>query len=219
MHGVVLAAGEGSRMGEQTADVPKAFMEIDGQTLYERQRLALAPFVDRVTVVLGYQHETVLEQFEPARTVIVDGWDEYDNAESLYRALECVEDDVLVLNGDVVVTPSAIERVCGAHWSTRENVVAYLPERQGDHTAIRLDETAHVTEYGMVDGYRHAGLGVIDGAYADEAAAHLRANRSGWYPSVYQTIPTRGVAIDPNDHLEINRPRDHRAAKERLPLS
>jgi molybdopterin-guanine dinucleotide biosynthesis protein A len=48
MHGIVLAAGEGSRMGEQTVDVPKAFMEIEGQTLYQRQRAALEPYIDEI---------------------------------------------------------------------------------------------------------------------------------------------------------------------------
>lgn len=219
MHGVILAAGEGSRMGDQTADVPKAFMKIEGRTLYERQRAALEPYVDDLMVVLGYQHETVIEQFDPRRTVIVESWDEHDNAESLYRALDCLDDDVFVLNGDVVVADRAVERVCECHATVGENVVAYLPGLQDDHTAIRLDDDGRVLEYGMVPGHRHAGLGIIDSGYVDAAAAHLRDNRSEWYPSVYQALPTRGVAISRTDHLEINRPRDHRAAKERLPLS
>ena len=219
MHGVILAAGEGSRMGEQTADVPKAFMEVAGHTLYTRQREALEPYVEAVTVVLGYRHETVLDRFGPSRKVIVDSWDEYDNAESLYRALECLDgDDVLVLNGDVVVTPRAVERVCEEHRTTGENVVAYLPGVQDEHTAIRLDDDGRVIAYGKLPGHRHAGLGIVDSDCADAAAAHLRNNRSEWYPSVYQVLPTRGVAIAPADHLEINRPRDHRVAKERLPL-
>lgn len=219
MHGVVLAAGEGSRMGERTADVPKAFMEVAGRTLYTRQREALEPYVDAVTVVLGYRHETVLERFGPARNVIVDAWDQYDNAESLFRALDCLEDDdVLVLNGDVVVTPRAVERVCQEHRAAGENVVAYLPGVQDEHTAIRLDDDGRVTAYGKLPGHRHAGLGIVDSDYADEAAAHLRNNRGQWYPTVYQALPTRGVAIAEEDHLEINRPRDRRAAKERLPL-
>jgi len=219
MHGVVLAAGEGSRMGEQTADVPKAFMEVAGRTLYTRQREALEPYVDAVTVVLGYRHETVLERFGPSRKVIVDAWEEYDNAESLYRALECLDgDDVLVLNGDVVVTPRAVEQVCEEHRATGENVVAYLPGGQNEHTAVRLDDDGNVTAYGELSGHRHAGLGVIDNDYAGAAAIHLRNNRSEWYPSVYQVLPTRGVAIAPEDHLEINRPRDYRVARERLPL-
>ncbi|MGQ4557187.1 NTP transferase domain-containing protein [Halobellus sp. GM3] len=220
MHGVILAAGEGSRMGEQTIDVPKAFMEIQGKTLYNRQRAVLEPYVDELTVVLGYQHETVLERFGPSRRVIVDRWDEYDNAESLYRALEHVrDDDLFVLNGDVVVTARAVDAVYERHRSVGENVVAYVPGIQSEHTAVRLDGDGRVTAYGKLPGHRHAGLGIIDRTYADEAASFLRENRREWYPSLYQVVPTTGVPISPEDHLEINRPQDHRIAQQRLPLS
>ena len=219
MHAVILAAGEGSRMGEHTEDVPKAFMEIEGRTLYEYQREAIDPLVDDVTVALGYRHENVLDRVRTARAVVVEAWDEYDNAESLYRALGEVDDDVLVLNGDVVVTPAVVERVCRRYRELDgESVVGYLPGVQSEHTAIRLDERGRVTDYGEITGYRHAGMGVIDHGHIDEAAAHLRRNREEWYPLVYTTVPTRGITIPDSEHLEINRPRDRRKAKGRLPL-
>lgn len=219
MHGVILAAGEGSRMGEHTEDVPKAFMEIGGRTLYEYQREAIDPHIDAVTVVLGYRHENVLDRLRTAQAVVVEAWDEYDNAESLYRALEVIDDDVLVLNGDVVVTPDAVTRVCRRYRDLDgESVVVHLPGTQSEHTAIRLDGRGRVTDYGEIAGYRHAGMGVLDREHIDEAAAHLRRNRANWYPSVYPTVPTRGVAIPESDHIEINRPRDKRVAMGRLPL-
>jgi len=199
-------------MGEQTADVPKAFMEIEGQTLYQRQRAALEPYVDEITVVLGYQHEAVLERFDPSQKVIVERWDEYDNAESLYQALQDISDDnAFVLNGDIVISPRAAEKVYESR-SDGENVVAYLPGIQTEHTAIQLDDE-RVSAYGLLPGHRHAGLGIIDKDSTDDAVAHLQNNRTEWYPSIYQTIPTKGVPIDPADHLEINRPRDHRVAQ------
>lgn len=204
-------------MGERTVDVPKAFIEIEGETLYQRQRAALDPYVDEITVVLGYQHETVLERFDLSRKVIVERWDEYDNSESLYRALRDIgDDDAFVLNGDVVIPPRTAEKVADSR-SDGENVVAYLPGRQTEHTAVQLDGD-RVSAYGLIPGHRHAGFGVIDSDSTDEAVAHLQRNRTGWYPSLYQTIPTTGVPIDPTNHLEINRPRDHRVAQERLPI-
>ncbi|WP_313696184.1 NTP transferase domain-containing protein [Halorarum halobium] len=219
MHAVILAAGEGSRMGEHTEDVPKAFMEVGGRTLYEYQREAIDPHVEDVTVALGYRHEKVLDRVHTAQAVVVEAWDEYDNAESLYRALEGIDDDVLVLNGDVVVTPEAVASVRRRYRDLEgESVVVHLPGIQTEHTAIRLDERSRVTDYGEITGFRHAGMGVLDREHIDAAAAHLRRNRGGWYPSMYLTVPTRGVEIPESDHVEINRPRDRRAAKGRLPL-
>ncbi|QLG64215.1 NTP transferase domain-containing protein [Halorarum salinum] len=220
MHAVILAAGEGSRMGEYTEEVPKAFMEISGRTLYDYQREAIDPHIDAVTVALGYRHENVLDRLRTAEHVVVEAWDEYDNAESLYRALEVIDDDVLVLNGDVVVTPAAVERVRRRYRALDgESVVVHLPEVQNEHTAIQLDDDGRVVDYGEITGYRHAGMGILDRDHIDDAAAHLRRNRADWYPSMYIDVPTRGVAIPETDHVEINRPRDRRAAKGRLPLS
>lgn len=220
MHAVILAAGEGSRMGDLTNEVPKAFMEIEGRSLYERQREAIDPHVDGVTVVLGYRHENVVDQLGPARTVIVETWREHDNAESLYRALDCIDDeDVLVLNGDVVVAESAIDSICRSHqMTTEESVVAHLPTVQSEHTAIQLDD-GRVVNYGEITGYRHAGLGILDRNHIDAAANHLRGRRTEWYPSMYLAVPTRGVEIPSGDHIEINRPQDKQAAQGRLPLS
>lgn len=251
MHAVILAAGEGSRMGEHTDDVPKAFMEVDGRTLYERQREALAPHADSVTVVLGYRHEAVEERVDRGRTVVVDRWDEFDNAGSLHRALRDIaadgdgdaranaggtgtgaeadpggtappldaDDHVLVLNGDVVVSRSAVDRVVRCHAATPDHsVVGHLPGVQSDHTAVRLDADGRVVDYGRITGYRHAGLGVIDREHVPAAVAHLDDRRTEWYPSVYEAVPTLGVVVPPAQHLEINRPRDKRSAEGRLPL-
>lgn len=54
MDGLILAAGEGRRLGNEIGDVPKLFLEIDGRSLLGRHLDALAGICDRVTVVLGY---------------------------------------------------------------------------------------------------------------------------------------------------------------------
>lgn len=219
MHAVILSAGDGGRMGHHTEDVPKTFMEVGDRILYEHQRDAIDPYVDATTVVLGYRHETVVERFSPNRTVVVEKWDEYDNAESLYRALCEIDDDVLVLNGDVVVTRDAIEKVLRAHErAENRSVVACLPGTQTEHTAVQLADDGRVVAYGKIPGHRHAGLGIIDRSHVDAAVEHLRNNRCEWYPTVYEEIETHGVFISEDSHLEINRPSDKRAAKERLPL-
>ncbi|RDI69610.1 NTP transferase domain-containing protein [Halopelagius longus] len=219
MHAVILSAGDGGRMGHHTEEVPKTFMEVGDRILYEYQKESIEPHVDAVTVVLGYRHEAVESRFSPRRTVVVEGWDEYENSESLHRALREIDDDVLVLNGDVVVTRDAISKVCRAHERADDrSVVACLPGTQTEHTAVQLDDDGRVVAYGKIPGHRHAGLGIIDEDHLDAAVEHLRNNRYEWYPTVYEEIETRGVRIPADSHLEINRPADKQAAKERLPL-
>lgn len=206
-------------MDADTEEVPKAFMDLGGRTLYERQRAVFDDHVDDATVVLGYAAENVVDEVESADVVVVDDWDEYDNAESLRRALRRIDDDVLVLNGDVVVDESTVERLLGRFEASPDerNAVACIRGRQEGSTAIRCDDRGIVTDYGMIRGHRHAGLGVIDRAYVDPAERFLRRHREEWYPVIYPAFETEMVAIAETDHVEINRPHDKLEARRKFP--
>ena len=220
MHAVILAAGEGSRMGAHTEDVPKAFMDLAGETLYDRQRTALAGFVDEVTVVLGYAYENVVDDVGDARTIVFEDWEDYENAESLRRAVADIDDDVFVLNGDIVVPSSVVGRLVEHHASfpPGRSAVACVPGIQEEDTAIRCDERDVVTDYGMIRGHRHAGMGIIERSHLDAAERCLERHRTDWYPVVYTEVETGMVAIPASHHIEINRPEDKIAAKNKLPL-
>jgi UDP-N-acetylglucosamine diphosphorylase / glucose-1-phosphate thymidylyltransferase / UDP-N-acetylgalactosamine diphosphorylase / glucosamine-1-phosphate N-acetyltransferase / galactosamine-1-phosphate N-acetyltransferase len=220
MQAVILAAGCGSRMGDSTTDVPKAFLEVNGRTLFDRQCTALSGRVDGITIILGYRCENVIDELTAVDVIVLERWEKYENAESLRRALECIDDDVLVLNGDVVVTPSIIDRLSQYHATLdgRYNIVACLPGIQNEHTAIQCDEEGNVIDYGMVPGHRHAGVGIVSRQYRMEAIEFLARNRTEWYPHIYPELPTKRLVIPSASHLEINRPNDLVDARKRLPL-
>ena len=207
-------------MGDEIADVPKAFAEVDGRRLYDRQREALDRHVDDVTVVLGYEHERVVDELGSANAVVVERWEEYDNAESLRRALWRIDDDALVLNGDVVVAPRTVERLLDRHAALdgEYNVVGCLPGVQDDHTAIRCDDADTVVEYGEIAGHRHAGIGVVSYDHQLRARATLRERREEWYPQVYVETSTKCITVSPDRHVELNRPNDLEDARETFPL-
>lgn len=218
---MILAAGEGSRMGPLADGVPKAFIDLEGRTLYDRQRDVLDGHVDAVTVALGYGAENVLDDIGDADPVLVEKWDEHDNAETLRRALDDVrDDDVLVLNGDVLVTDAAVTRLLTRYRTTPDgrNVVACIPGHQEESTAIRHDDQGIVTDYGMIRGHRHAGMGIIDGSNVEAARQYLAHRRDEWYPVVYPAFETERVGIQSSQHVEINRPHDIVAARRKLPF-
>lgn len=219
MYAIILAAGEGSRLGPESDECPKAFIDLAGRTLYERQRSVLSNHVDGISVVLGYAYENVIDEITDARTIIFEDWREYENAESLRRGLADVDDDVLVLNGDVVVTEAAIAALVDRHSSiTDRSVVGCIPGYQEESTAIRCDDRDLVTEYGMITGHRHAGFGIIDRSHLDAARDYLGRHRNEWYPGIYPAIETEMVPIPEEHHLEINYPRDLFAARRKLPF-
>ncbi|WP_254532120.1 NTP transferase domain-containing protein [Natrinema gelatinilyticum] len=215
MHGVILAAGRGRRMGHYTDDLPKAFLEFDGRTLYDRQRALLDPHVDGTSVVLGYHHETVLDRYEPEDPIVLGAWASYENAASLLLALRRIDDDILVLNGDVLVDEREIDQLAAEFdaLSGRFNIVGCIPGLQDSETAIRWDDSGRVTAYGLIKGHQHAGFGIVSRHHRSSAIRILRERLHDWYPCVYPRTPTRPLLIPADRHIEINRPLDLERAR------
>ncbi|WP_294181497.1 phosphocholine cytidylyltransferase family protein [uncultured Schumannella sp.] len=111
-HIVILAAGMGSRLGRS---LPKPLTELsDGRTIMQQQfdniHAAFGPSA-RVTIVVGYKLEHIVEAFPQADFVYNEQYDQTNTSKSLLRALKSTKDGgVLWMNGDVVFDPEALLR-------------------------------------------------------------------------------------------------------------
>lgn len=109
---VILAAGMGSRLGRS---LPKSLTELnDGRTIMQQQfdniHQAFGPKV-KVTIVVGYKLEHIIEAFPDADFVYNEQYDVTNTSKSLLRALRASGNGgVLWMNGDVVFDPAALER-------------------------------------------------------------------------------------------------------------
>jgi choline kinase len=109
---VILAAGMGSRLGRS---LPKPLTELaDGRTIMGQQhdniRAAFGSDA-RITTVVGYRAETVIEAFPSADYVHNERYDETNTSKSLLRALAATgRSGVLWMNGDVVFDPRVLGR-------------------------------------------------------------------------------------------------------------
>ena len=115
-HAVILAAGNGSRMGRLTAERPKALLEVDGQPLIERALDALGSFgVVDITVVSGYQRQR-LEQHLGNRVHFVENtrYAETNSLYSLWLAREHLLDGAVIMNSDVLVSRELLGRLLSA---------------------------------------------------------------------------------------------------------
>jgi choline kinase len=109
---VILAAGMGSRLGRS---LPKPLTELsDGRTIMGQQfdniRAAFGESA-KVTIVVGYKLEHIIEAFPEASYVYNEQYDQTNTSKSLLRALQASSSGgVLWMNGDVVFDPMALVR-------------------------------------------------------------------------------------------------------------
>ena len=120
---IILSAGQGSRLGHLTDDQPKCLIDFGGRTLLDRQLDTLAANgVDEAIVVTGFRDDQIESALErrrtggegpEVRTVFNPFYKVADNTGSLYMAREHLSGDVLVWNGDTMVSKSLMARVVG----------------------------------------------------------------------------------------------------------
>jgi choline kinase len=109
---VILAAGMGTRLGRPW---PKPLTPLaDGRTIMRQQMDNLhAAFDDlRITTVIGFKLELILEAFPNVGYVYNEAYDQTNTNRSLLKALrQSTPGGVLWMNGDVVFDPAVLERV------------------------------------------------------------------------------------------------------------
>ncbi len=140
----ILAAGMGTRLGRPW---PKPLTPLrDGRSIMGQQmeniRSALGQTA-RITVVVGFKLELVMEAFPDAVFVYNEAYDQTNTSKSLLKALKASHDGgVLWMNGDVVFDPQVLTRVlplmeaeqsfvCVDHATVGEEEVKYTVDEAG----------------------------------------------------------------------------------------
>jgi choline kinase len=120
MKAIILAAGQGSRLGHLTDDRPKCLIEFAGKSLLDRQLDALvANGIDEAVIVTGFRDDQIEASLARrsggprVRTVFNPFFKVADNLGSLYLVRGELTGDCLVWNGDTLVSDALMARVVG----------------------------------------------------------------------------------------------------------
>jgi len=177
--GIILAAGRGSRMGGLTSDRPKCMTVLGGQTLLDRQLVALAAAgVKERAIVRGYLAETFdapVTYFENPRWSGTNMVASLACAEAWLGAAPCV-----ISYSDIVYGPDSVRRLLAAdgdivitydpHW--RRLWELRFDDPLSDAETFRRDEDGRLLEIGA----RAESLDQIEGQYM----GLLRLRPTGW---------------------------------------
>ena len=110
---VILAAGRGARLANETSARPKCLVEVGGQSLLEHQLQTLgAAGIFSVFVVVGYEASQVSAAIGDRAAVVYNTlWATTNNLYSLWLTRRWISGPLLVLNCDVLAHPDIIGRL------------------------------------------------------------------------------------------------------------
>ena len=231
MIGMVLAAGAGKRLGEDTRDLPKTLLPVDGDrtildvALTNLKRCGL----ERAVVVTGFaagRIEERKEELEERHEIEIElcfnpKAEEWNNAYSLWVARGYFAQGVLLVNGDTVHPASVEESLLEAR-DAGEIVIALDDVKQLGQEEMKV----HVTPEGLLDKINkslyaptaqgeYIGLTLINPAAADKLADALEAtwrkDPQLYYEDGFQEYADRGgrVGIAPIGSVEWVEVDDH----------
>jgi L-glutamine-phosphate cytidylyltransferase len=107
MKAIILAAGEGSRLHPYTLDRPKCLVEVDGESLLDRQiKVLKSKGVNQIILIGGYLSE-MLER-DDAELRINPIYDETNMVYTLFCAESDLNDGAIVSYGDIVYSKTIL---------------------------------------------------------------------------------------------------------------
>lgn len=145
---VILAAGMGTRLGKPW---PKPLTQLsDGRSIMQQQMENVSTvFGDkaRVTVVVGFKLEMIMEAHPTASFVYNEIYDQTNTSKSLLRALRASQESgVLWLNGDVVFDHKVLERVADRIAADKSFVCVNTSATADEEVKYTVDGNGNIKE-------------------------------------------------------------------------
>jgi choline kinase len=142
---VILAAGKGSRLGDN--DLPKPLTPLlDGKSILQHQIENLELYFSRqdIMIVVGYHKELIMNAFDDLLFIYSPRYAQENTSKSLLRAVKKIKEDLLWINGDVVFHPGVLEKLIALKnnamvvttGSVGEEEVKYSTNSAGKITAV-----------------------------------------------------------------------------------
>ncbi len=167
MQAMILAAGNGTRLGKLTESIPKCMVEIEGVTMIERSLRALDDKnLSRIIIVLGFKGE-VLKDFITSLNIKTEVvyvtnhvYNTTNNIYSLYMAKDyLLQEDTLLMESDLVFEPHLLDEVLASDYDNLAVVAKH--EIWMDGTVVTLSKEDDIKsfvsknefDYGKADQY------------------------------------------------------------------
>ena len=158
--GVILAAGDGDRLGSLTSTYPKVLLPVDDKALlisYPIEAM-VSSGINEIAIVVGYLGDKVIEvlgdgsNFGAKLQYIFNPDYLGGNAISVHKARDWVQEDPVVLcMGDHIIEKKAVKRLLDRQTVNETLCVDYTPAQHhqlAEATKVTIDIAGCITEIG-----------------------------------------------------------------------
>ncbi len=203
---VILAAGMGSRLGRS---FPKPLTELsDGRTIMQQQFDNIHHAFGKrakVTIVVGYKLEHIVEAFPDASFVYNEQYDQTNTSKSLLRALQASQPGgVLWMNGDVVFDPRVLDRAAEMIAKDQSFVTVNTAKVSDEEVKYTTSAEGYIRELSKTvkNGLGEAvGINYISSADKAQLIRHLlRVDAQDYFERGLElAIEHNGILVEPVD--------------------
>ena len=110
MKAIIVAAGVGSRLGDLTKELPKPLIDVNGNSILERQILSFKKFgIDKIVIIRGPHREKF--SFKNVKYVDDDDYENHNLLGSLMVAENELNEDVIISYGDIMFDETILEQI------------------------------------------------------------------------------------------------------------
>ena len=134
MKGVLLTAGEGTRMRPLTLTRPKTMLQVGGKPILQYNLEALKNAgIEEIIMVVGYKKEAIEDYFQDGSLfgvtiTYITQEKRLGTAHAINSVREMIEDEFIVLNGDIIVDPELITDLIAKYESDNPSSILMLTE-------------------------------------------------------------------------------------------
>lgn len=203
---IILAAGMGSRLGRS---LPKPLTRLgDGRSIMQQQHDNISAAFGRdarITTVVGYRAETVIEAFPQANYVHNERYDQTNTSKSLLRGLAATgRSGVLWMNGDVVFDPRVLGRAIDLIDRDQSFVTVNTAKVSDEEVKYTVSAEGYIKELSktVVGGIGEAvGINYISAAHKQAFMRQLqRVDDQDYFERGLElAIAENGVLLEPMD--------------------
>jgi len=168
MKAVIITAGEGTRMRPLTLNRPKTMLPVGGKPILQHNIEALHKAgVSEITMVVGYKKEVIMNYFGDGSLFgvnigYVEQKERLGTAHAIGKTRDLINDDFVVLNGDILVDPQLIV-----------NLIEKYNSKKYAKAILVLTEVEDPTLYGVVEIDEDEIKKIVEKPSLEEAPSNL----------------------------------------------